>query len=206
MELSRRAFDARFAAALERIGLSGMARARVATFSRGMRQSLGLAEVLMKEPGVAILDEPTATPDPHATREFLAMIRDLKADGTAVLLSSHHLDQVQSAYDRVALFAQGRIVLSGSVTELARRVLGGGRAIDIEARGVDLRARLFAVPGVVRVQALGGDRYRIDGERDLRVELARTLANSAELLGLRFAEPSLNEAYTRYFDEVRDAA
>ncbi|MGH7112208.1 MAG: ATP-binding cassette domain-containing protein [Stellaceae bacterium] len=206
MGLSRRAFDTRFAGALERVGLAGMARARVATFSRGMRQRLGLAEVLMKEPSVAILDEPTATLDPHATQEFLAMIRDLKADGTAVLLSSHHLDQVQSVCDRVALFAQGRIVLSGSVTELARRVLGGGHVIDVEARGVDLRARLFAVPGVVRVQALGGDRYRIDCERDLRAELARHLANSAELLGLRFAEPSLNEVYTRYFDEVRDAA
>jgi ABC-2 type transport system ATP-binding protein len=134
------------------------------------------------------------------------MIRGLKADGTAVLLSSHHLDQVQSVCDRVALFANGRIVLSGSVTELARRILGGGHVIDVEARGVDLRTRLRAVPGVVRVQFLGGDRYRIDCESDLRAELARHLAASAELLGLRFAEPSLNEVYTRYVDEVRHAA
>jgi ABC-2 type transport system ATP-binding protein len=206
MGLSRRDFDARFAAALGRVGLAEMARARVATFSRGMRQRLGLAEVLMKEPSVAILDEPTATLDPHATQEFLAMIRGLKADGTAVLLSSHHLDQVQSVCDRVALFAQGRIVLSGSVTELARQVLGGGYVIDVTARGVDLRARLLAVPGVVRVQALGGDQYRIDCESDLRAELARHLSAAAELTDLRFAEPSLNEVYTRYFDEVGYAA
>jgi len=206
MGLPRREFDARFAVALERVGLAEWARARVATFSRGMRQRLGLAEIMIKEPSVAILDEPTATLDPHSTREFLAMIRGLKADGTAVLLSSHHLDQVQSVCDRVALFARGRIVLSGSVTELARRVLGGGYVIDVEARGADLRTRLLAVPGVVRVQSLGGDRYRIDCDSDLRAELARHLAASAELLGLRFAEPSLNEVYTRYFDEVRHAA
>jgi ABC-2 type transport system ATP-binding protein len=206
MGLSRREFDARFAVALERVGLAEWARARVATFSRGMRQRLGLAEIMIKEPSVAILDEPTATLDPHSTQEFLAMIRGLKADGTAVLLSSHHLDQVQSVCDRVALFANGRIVLSGNVTELARRILGGGYVIDVEARGVDLRTRLRAVPGVVRVQFLGSDRYRIDCESDLRAELARHLAASAELLGLRFAEPSLNEVYTRYFDEVRHAA
>jgi ABC-2 type transport system ATP-binding protein len=206
MGLSRREFDARFAPALDRVGLAGWVRAPVGTFSRGMRQRLGLAEVLIKEPSVAILDEPTATLDPHSTQEFLAMIRGLRADGTAVLLSSHHLDQVQSVCDRVALFANGKIVLSGSVTELARRILGGGYVIDVEARGINLRTQLFAIPGVVRVQALGGDHYRIDCERDLRAELARHLAASAELIGLGFAEPSLNEVYTRYFDEVRDAA
>jgi ABC-2 type transport system ATP-binding protein len=172
-----------------------------------MRQRLGLAEVLMKRPSIAILDEPTATLDPHSTQEFLGMIRGLKADGTAVLLSSHHLDQVQSVCDRVALFNRGRIALSGSVTELAQRVLGGGYVIDVEARGGDaVRHELAAVPGVVRVQALGPELYRVDCESDLRAEIARRLAPSFYLLGIRFAEPSLNEVYTRYFDEIRDAA
>ena len=61
-------------------------------------------------------------------------------------------------------------------------------------------------PGVVRVQALGPELYRVDCERDLRPEIARQLAPSCDLLGIRFAAPSLNEVYTRYFDEVRDAA
>jgi ABC-2 type transport system ATP-binding protein len=205
--LSRREIDQRFAEALARVGLPDVGRDRVATFSRGMRQRLGLAEVLMKRPSIAILDEPTATLDPHSTQEFLGMIRGLKADGTAVLLSSHHLDQVQSVCDRVALFNRGRIALSGSVTELAQRVLGGGYVIDVEARGGDaVRNQLATVPGVVRVQALGPDLYRVDCERDLRAEIARQLAPSSDLLGIRFAEPSLNEVYTRYFDEVRDAA
>ncbi|MBV9816337.1 MAG: ABC transporter ATP-binding protein, partial [Alphaproteobacteria bacterium] len=147
--LSRREIDHRFAEALDRVGLPDVGRDRVSTFSRGMRQRLGLAEVLMKRPSIAILDEPTATLDPHSTQEFLGMIRGLKSDGTAVLLSSHHLDQVQSVCDRVALFNRGRIALSGSVTELAHRVLGGGYVIDVEARGGTARNQLAAVPGVV---------------------------------------------------------
>ena len=204
--LSRHEIDQRFADALAQVGLPDVGRERVSTFSRGMRQRLGLAEVLMKRPSIAILDEPTATLDPHSTQEFLAMIRRLKADGIAVLLSSHHLDQVQSVCDRVALFNQGRIALSGSVTELAQRVLGGGYVIDVEARGAGIGNQFAAVPGVVRVQVLGPDLYRVDCDRDLRAEIARRLASSLELLGIRFAEPSLNEVYSRYFDEVRRAA
>ena len=220
--LSRREIDERFAAAIERVGLGDVGRARVATFSQGMRQRLGLAEVLMKRPSVAILDEPTTALDPHSTQEFLEMIRGLKADGTAVLLSSHHLDQVQSVCDRVALFNRGRIALSGTVTELAGSVLGGGHVIDVEARSPQregagardgagsIAGRLAALPGVVRVQPLGPGpdslRYRVDCQRDMRAEIARQLAPEVDLLGIHFAAPSLNEVYNRYFEEACDAA
>ncbi|MGC2414467.1 MAG: ABC transporter ATP-binding protein [Stellaceae bacterium] len=208
--LSRSEIDERFTAALARVGLGEVGLARVATFSQGMRQRLGLAEILMKRPSVAILDEPTTALDPHSTQEFLEMIRALKSDGTAVLLSSHHLDQVQSVCDRVALFNRGRIVLAGSVTELAGRVLGGGYVIDVEARGTGAGERLAAMPGIVRVQLLGSgpdsQRYRADCQSDLRAEIARRLAAEFELTGIHFAAPSLNEVYTRYFEEARNAA
>jgi ABC-2 type transport system ATP-binding protein len=203
--LPRREIDARFDAALARVELGDVGRARVGTFSHGMRQRLGLAEILMKRPSVAILDEPTTALDPHSTHEFLAMIRGLKADGTAVLLSSHHLDQVQSVCDRVALFNRGRIALAGTVTELAGEILGGGHVIDVEARGADIAGRLGGVPGVVRVQSLGGDRYRVDCRRELRAEIARRLAPEVELVGIEFAAPSLDEVYNRYFEEARHA-
>ncbi|HYM72230.1 MAG TPA: ABC transporter ATP-binding protein [Stellaceae bacterium] len=203
--LNRREIDARFAAALERVGLEDVGSARVTTYSHGMRQRLGLAEILMKRPSVAVLDEPTTALDPHSTQEFLDMIRGLKADGTAVLLSSHHLDQVQSVCDRVALFNRGKIVLSGSVTELAGQILGGGYAIYVEARGAGLPERLAAVDGVVRVREPGPGLYLVDCRRDLRAEIARAVAPTAELIGIRFAAPSLNEVYNRYFEEARDA-
>jgi ABC-2 type transport system ATP-binding protein len=204
--LSRREIDDRFEKAMIRVGLPDAGRDRVATFSRGMRQRLGLAEILMKNPQIAILDEPTATLDPHSTQEFLAMIRGLKADGTTILLSSHHLDQVQSVCDRVALFNRGRIALAGSVPDLARQVLGGGHVVDVEVRGPGVAELLLRLPGVVRVQALGPALYRVDCAADLRSEIAHELAASSALIGLRFAQPSLGEVYNRYFDKARDAA
>jgi ABC-2 type transport system ATP-binding protein len=207
--LSRAEIDARFASAMRRVGLSEVAAARVGTYSHGMKQRLGLAEILMKAPSVAILDEPTTALDPHSTQEFLEMIRGLKADGTAVLLSSHHLDQVQSVCDRVALFSRGRIALAGTVTELAGRVLGGGHVIDVEAHGQAIGDRLAAIPGVVRAQLLGAgpasERWRLDCQRDLRAEIARAVAGEIALVGINFAAPSLNEVYTRFFAEAGDA-
>src|SRR5579872_6364803 len=177
--LTRREIDDRFTAALDRVGLGHVGHSRVTTYSQGMRQRLGLAEILMKRPSVAVLDEPTTALDPHSTHEFLDMIRALKADGTAVLLSSHHLDQVQSVCDRVALFNRGHIALAGTVTELAGSVLGGGHVIDVEARGAGLAERLAAIPGIVRVQRLeprgDAERYRVDCREDLRAEIARRL-------------------------------
>ena len=147
------------------------------TFSQGMRQRLGLAEVLMKRPSVAILDEPTTALDPHSTQEFLEMIRGLKADGTAVLLSSHHLDQVQSVCDRVALFNRGRIALSGTVTELA-----GARPRRRPCHRCRGARRRRSPTGSRRCRGSFGcrrsaaERYRVDCQRDLRAEIARRLA------------------------------
>ena len=151
----------RMAAALRRVELTEVADNRVATFSRGMRQRLGLAEILMKEAAVAILDEPTSGLDPQATLELLDMIRALKREGVSVLLSSHLLDRVQSVCDRVALFQAGKIVLIGTVAELGRQVLGGGFAVEVEAQGSGLAERLSAVPGVTAVEQRGPDRVRL---------------------------------------------
>src|SRR5262249_43928925 len=131
MGMSEAERDTRIAAALARVELTEVADHRVGTFSRGMRQRLGVAEILMKQAAVAILDEPTSGLDPQATLELLEMIRALKREGVSVLLSSHLLDRVQSVCDRVALFQSGKIALIGSVAELGRQVLGGGFAVEV---------------------------------------------------------------------------
>src|SRR6185369_11034960 len=118
--------QARIERALTRVRLNEVGNKRVATYSRGMRQRLGLAEIVMKHAEIAILDEPTSGLDPQSTHEFLEMIEELKREGMTVLLSSHLLDQVQRICDRVALFNAGRIALLGSVSVLAQQVLGGG--------------------------------------------------------------------------------
>jgi ABC-2 type transport system ATP-binding protein len=197
--IDRKEMESRLMWALERVHLADVFNKKVGTFSRGMRQRLGLAEVLMKRPEVAILDEPTSGLDPQATFELLDMIRGLKSDGTAVLLSSHLLDRVQAVCDRVALFHQGRIVLEGSVPELARQVLGGGYTFELEARGIET-PMLSAVPGVERVvrQEAG---WRVIAARDVRAAIANAVvAAGGSLLRLANVEPSLDAIYRHYFE------
>jgi ABC-2 type transport system ATP-binding protein len=195
---------ARIEEVLRRMGLWEVRDRRVSAFSRGMRQRLGLAEVLLKRPKVAILDEPTLGLDPEAAREFLDLIKGLKAEGITVLLSSHLLHQVQEICDRVGLFHKGRLALLGRVEELAARVLGGGYEILVEA-SPGLKEAFQAVEGVGRVEAEGG-RYRVLATRDVRAELARIAVAQGELLALALRRPSLDEVYAHYFKEVAHAA
>jgi ABC-2 type transport system ATP-binding protein len=207
--LRRAERDERIAAALARVQLTDVANKRVGTFSRGMRQRLGLAEILMKDVRVAILDEPTSGLDPQATVELLAMIRGLKHDGVAVLVSSHLLERVQSVCDRVALFQSGRIALMGTIEELGRTVLGGGFAVDVEAQGPALAERLREVPGVRSVTETAPGRFRLLSERDVRPEAAAAVVGAGgKLTRLSVEEPSLEMIYTRYFEnqEVSHAA
>jgi ABC-2 type transport system ATP-binding protein len=194
--------EKRIADALERVGLGEFADQRVGTFSRGMRQRLGLAEILMKGAQIAILDEPTSGLDPHATSELLGIIRDFKTEGVSVLLSSHLLERVQSVCDRVALFSSGRIALMGSVADLGREVLGGGYVVDIEADGVGLAERLALIPGVSGVEKTGIGKLRLHADRDVRPEAAaEVVAMQGRLKFLGVQEPSLEAIYTRYFEE-----
>jgi ABC-2 type transport system ATP-binding protein len=202
--------------ALARVRLHDVADKRTGTFSRGMRQRLGLAEILMKQVEIAILDEPTSGLDPQSTAEFLDLIGQLKRENVTVLLSSHLLDQVQRMCDRVALFQSGRIVLLGTVPELARQVLGGGFVVEVEGSvpaGTELEQRLAAIAGVTGVERVSEDRYRLTADRDVRPEAARAVvAANGALRRLSVEEPSLEAIYTRFFQRqnegqgVRDAA
>ena len=140
-----------------------------------MRQRLGLAELLMKQAEVAILDEPTNGLDPQATQELLELIGELRVEGMTILLSSHLLGLVQSICDRVALFRKGRIGLVGRVDHLARDVLGGTYAVEVEAEDVDLAAALADLEGVGAVTDLGAGTTRVDADRDVRPEIARRI-------------------------------
>jgi ABC-2 type transport system ATP-binding protein len=205
MGLEREEREEKIEVALAHVGLTDVADHRVGTFSRGMRQRLGLAEILMKDAEIAILDEPTSGLDPQVTVELLDIIRNLKHRGVSVLLSSHLLERVQSVCDRVALFNEGSIVLMGTVPELGRQVLGGGFRVDVEALGQGLAARLAAVPGVQKVETLAPDRFRLLSERDVRPEAAAAVVGAGgRLLRLSVEEPSLEAIYTRYFQNSRE--
>ncbi len=194
--------EARIERALARMGLKEVADERVATYSRGMRQRLGLAEILLRAPHVAILDEPTLGLDPEGAREFLQTVRTLKSEGMTVLLSSHLLHQVQAVCDRVGLFHRGRMVLQGSVDSLAREVLGAGWRVRLEAEGEALGKALRAVPGVRGASAAGPNVWRVDADTDVRPALVRAaIAAGARVSGIGTERPGLDEVYARYFRE-----
>jgi ABC-2 type transport system ATP-binding protein len=207
LEIPRREINARIEEALKAVELGDVIDKRVATFSRGMRQRLGIAEIVMKRAEVAILDEPTSGLDPHATFELLEMIRGLKKAGVAVLLSSHLLDRVQSVCDRVALFNKGKIALMGTVVELANQVLGAGHPLLVEATGIDVPATLRGIEGVQQVVDAGEGAWRVVADRDVRAAAAQRIVSAGgSLTRLAELQPSLEEVYTRYFQEARHAA
>jgi ABC-2 type transport system ATP-binding protein len=115
----------RIEALLELVGLADEGKKRVGAYSRGMRQRLGIAEVLIKEPRMVFLDEPTMGLDPDGTQRMLEMIQSLSRDkAITVFFSSHLLDQVQRISDRVGIMLKGKLVAVGPIQELAKRSLG----------------------------------------------------------------------------------
>ena len=203
--IPRQEADRRITTALARVGLADVADKRVGAFSRGMRQRLGVADVLIKQPQLIIMDEPTQGLDPEGAREFLRIISDLSRDGITILLSSHLLPQVQAVCDRVGLFHRGRKMLEGTVGELARQVLGGAYRVGVQAIGPagPIAAGLRAVPGVVEVTQPAADRFELQATADLRAEAAEAVVKAGgRLLALTVAAPSLDDIYARYFQEV----
>ncbi|GMR09956.1 MAG: ABC transporter ATP-binding protein [Anaerolineae bacterium] len=206
--LGRSEFTKRIDRALEQMGLAEAADNRVGTYSRGMRQRLGVAELLIKRPQVVIMDEPTLGLDPEAAHGFLGTIKELREQGITVLLSSHLLHQVQEVCDRVGLFRHGRMLLEGTVRELAEQVLGGGYRIELQVDGPDgdLQRQLQRLPGVTALEMDGADRLVLKTTDDLRPQVAQAVVRSGgRLFSLDLDRPSLDEVYAKYFEEVAHA-
>jgi len=199
--------EGRITQALSRVNLLDAGQRPVRTYSRGMRQRLGIAEIIMRKVDVAILDEPTNGLDPQSTREFLELIRSLKGEGMTIVLSSHLLNLVETICDRVALFSSGKIGLVGRVHDLMREVLGGTTVVNLETADFDAPAKLAGIDGLQRVTSKGEGLWRIDATRDIRSEVARRAVEAgAELKALSIGTASLDDVYAHYFEGVRHAA
>jgi len=110
---------------LERVGLTDEAEKKLGAYSRGMRQRLGMAEILVREPKIAFLDEPTLGLDPDGTARIVEYIKSLSKDNNiTILLSSHDLKQVQKISDRVGIMIHGRMIAVGPIEKLAKEKLG----------------------------------------------------------------------------------
>jgi ABC-2 type transport system ATP-binding protein len=162
--------------ALDRVGLAARANDMVRTYSLGMKQRLGIAAALLKDPSLLILDEPANGLDPAGIVEVRDLLRSLGAEGRTVFVSSHILSEVQQMADRVAIIARGRLVAAGSVQD----VLASGRVSGIVVRVSDPEAGRRALADAGIVARVDGDVIRatvppIEGERVSRALAARGL-------------------------------
>lgn len=189
------------------IGLGAAIHKRTSFFSRGMKQRLGLAEVLIKRPEVIILDEPTLGIDPAGVREFLALIRQLSRDqGLTVLLSSHHLHQVQQVCDRVGIFAGGKMQLEGNISQLSQSLfahetysvtitlkepLQSPWQHEAELREMKDVAQLDMAETLVTVACLS----------DITPDIVRFFVKKGlDITGVQKKEIGLDEIYQKYFE------
>ena len=179
-------------AALELVGLSGRESDRIGGYSKGMQQRIGLAQALVGDPALVILDEPTSALDPIGRRDVREVVRNLRARGTAVVLNSHLLSEVEMVCDRVVILDRGHVVRSGRLDELA------GTALEVRVRltAVDARA-LELLGGHGEVVAAEGQEVLLllddpAGVADLSAELVRA---GYGLLALVPLQRSLEEVF-----------
>ena len=189
---------------LEMVGLTPERDITTNKFSRGMRQRLGIADVLIKQPKLVILDEPTSGLDPKGINQLLDLIAGLPEKGTSVLLSSHQLHQVQRVCHRVGILSKGKMVVEGGIEELGREAMAGGRyLIEVETAEPKpgLPEIIKNIQGVEKVEA-EGTILKISTGIDLRSQISRAVIDSGALLvQMKVHEFSLDDIYMRYFKE-----
>ena len=191
--------------ALELVNLLPNKKQLVKTFSKGMKQRLGIADVLIKKPRLVIFDEPTEGLDPKVASQMLQTIIDLnKQEGITFVLSSHQLNLVQKICTRVAIMSGGKLIGEGSVDELGRNLFGGGKyRIEIELAKVPDEL-INAIKGLPKVLDVKVDKNMITVicDRDLREDISKIIASAAIIMTrMEMKQDALEEIYLRYFKE-----
>ncbi|RLE76593.1 MAG: ABC transporter ATP-binding protein [Thermoprotei archaeon] len=186
---------------LEVVGLSDAADKKVKGFSRGMKQRLGIAQALLKDPEILILDEPTMGLDPGAVREFRGLVRELVREGKTIVMCTHLLREIGELFTDATVMVGGRIVAQGALSELRDRVLGGALTYAVEVKSsVDegLLDELRELEGVVEVRAEGSV-IRVVASSGVGEALLRRLLDAG--VGIRrYAERelSIEEIYEHF--------
>jgi len=183
--------------ALESLGLADRRNQLAGTLSGGWKQRLALAACLLHEPKLLLLDEPTAGVDPKARREFWDEIHRLAADGIAVLVSTHYMDEAERCH-RLAYIAAGRLLAKGTADE----VIDAQGLVAWSVSGRDAAAigeRLRTLPGVVRVTSFGNTLHVTGHDAQLLERSMRSIEGNA--LRVERIEPTLEDVFIRLMDE-----
>ncbi|WP_299949161.1 ABC transporter ATP-binding protein [uncultured Ruegeria sp.] len=183
---------------LERVGLSDALDRRIGAYSKGMRQRLGLAQVLLGQPKVALLDEPTSGLDPISRQDLYAIIDELAGQGTAVLIASHALTEVEARTDRIAIMRKGRMVTDDTLTNLSA----------LAGLPIRLKVRASANPDALAAE-LGGSRINGASIEMLctpkdKMEALRRIAGLGDAVAdVEMTPPKLEDLYRHYAQEER---
>ncbi len=203
--LKRDEIEERIDTLLDRVGMKYAADKRARTYSRGMIQRLGIADVLMKDPKVVILDEPTLGIDPEGVRELLELIKNLSVrDGRTVIVSSHMLYQIQQICDRVGIFVSGNLIAYGPIDTLGEKIRQGeSNTIEFAASpdNDELKKMIQGLDGVDEVARERG-LFIVSSKQDIRNSLAGEAVNRGfKLQHLRLRGGDLEDIYRRYFEK-----
>ncbi len=181
-------------ALLDKVGLGHAAKRRIGTYSKGMRQRVGLAQTLIGRPSLLVLDEPTSGLDPVSRRDFYELLDALAADGAAILLSSHALTEVEARTDRLLILSGGRMVARGTLPDL-RREAALPVAMHITAHNGYDADILTALPGAIRV----GRALHINcSQSEKLATLAKVAGMKEKVADIEVVPPSLEDIYSHF--------
>jgi Cu-processing system ATP-binding protein len=188
---------------LEQVGLAHAADRRVKTYSKGMRQRLGLAQALLGEPKLLLLDEPTVGLDPIATQDLYQLIDRLRQRGTSIILCSHVLPGVEAHINRAAILAKGRLQAVGSLSQLRAEA---GLPVRIRASGVSERdswLRRWTDAGH-SARGLSESSLEVVAVNGHKLVLLRQLLGESEPEDIEIHQPSLEDLYRYYMERAGD--
>jgi len=199
--------DQRIAPSLARVGLADRAGDKVATYSMGMRQRLGVAACLLADPDLLMLDEPMNGLDPAGMHEIRAMISSLAGEGRTVVLSSHLLDEVERTCDAVAIVDHGRVIRQGPIDELIRGA--GAMVVQVDCAEPARAVQLIDEAGIAAGTALADTGLTVTlpagASRDLVADLNRRLVTAGiDVYGLREVQASLEDWFLSVTSRLGD--
>ncbi len=191
--------------ALEKVGLSDKANSPVGTFSKGMKQRLAIADILIKNPRVAFLDEPTSGIDPAGINQMLDLIHQIATENNmTIIMSSHQLNQVERICTRVGIMAKGKLIIEGSLSQLSKKA--GGEKIHIEIQLAEINQEIIdgikGVTGVLNVERQD-DYLIVTCREDLRRQISRAIQDKNGLVvQMKLQSYALEDIYMKYFKEA----
>jgi ABC-2 type transport system ATP-binding protein len=191
---------------LEQVGLDTDGDRPVREFSRGMKQRLGIAEVLVKDPKVVIMDEPTLGIDPDGVTRILELITGLNREhGITIMLSSHLLHQVQQICHRIGIIVKGRMIVQGDLDKLGSAILKERQwnfLLEVGGKADGFETELGSISGIAEVEPRAGGWF-LRCTVDVRPAVVSLVSRKGlSLLQLRSEDPTLEEIYLKYFREA----